>query len=943
MRIRNNKRAALGVLGGAAFAAALAPVVVPGLAPDMALAKPKGGALRLIDINVGGLAGIHQNAIIELTFTSAVDPRSVNPAVFQVREQNATGAGFTKQIPGSFQTVGSFVRFYPRLPTHLRDPLSPTSDFYGFNTALDNADANAALKPSKNYEIKVLGGPVVDAMRGLNGRRLAKQYTARFSTTAASPKDEAFTVDTYGDSPPPAFLYSNPSDKVASAADQYARHGGTREVPNDLSISLYGKKVPLSPSALRAPGNVTLRLTERYGDAKFAKPIPGTAFVEQNFDSTTLVYKPLFPLPDRGTYALKVTKDVHDLTDKYDFESNAERLRLRSIYEFMEAAQALAPLTPPEQLPDPDDELIGDWPLDPTERGVLKRNILDLGRAYPTEVDPRVMILFSTRDEPISKGAVVMEFVKSDGLANESLSTGTYDTTVPGAAAAIFTAAGGSGVNGDYTPSVTNETINIDSFPNRTINWRKVRIPVGYVVNITGTRPATIRCLDFVIDGEIRSDGLNGGAANTGSYYTIATSKPPTAIGGLGGPGGGKGGDSNSGFGQSGYTGIGGTGTAGVDSQGVLASPADGGQGGLGGRMGTGTSAYGMGGAGGGGGARTAGSAGASSVPPSAFYASWQGAGGAGGAGSTNDDLEPLVGGGGGGAGGNSHYLAQGWAKGAAGGGGGGGALLIQTSSNLTINSTGLIRARGGSGGNGTNASSTLSAGPGGGGGGGSILLRSSIGFTLANPGSAFDVRGGSGGTQTGSYVASPGGTGGTGYIRTEDPNGGTAVAGGTGGSYDPVGGGVPSFVYTNWVDTGVDGPRFVNFTDSDFKLSAAGNDALLVEIQAAVENTNNFGTPLLTALDANQNTTNSAIVSPWIPVRVVDLTGNPSGAFGPIGSYTVAANGNDYIFPINALINDRNYKFFRVRIRFQLDGTQSVRDAVPYVDQLKINFEFNL
>lgn len=940
MRIRNNKRAALGVLGGAALAAALAPMV----APEAALAKPKGGALRLIDINVGGLAGIHQNAIIELTFTSAVDPRSVNPAVFQVREQNAKGAGFTKQIPGSFQTVGSFVRFYPRLPTHLRDPLSPTSDFYGFNTALDNADANAALKPSKNYEIKVLGGPVVDAMRGLNGRRLAKQYTARFSTTAVSPKDEAFTIDTYSDSPPPAFLYSNPSDKVASAADQYARHGGTREVPNDLSISLYGKKVPLNPSALRAPGNVTLRLTERYGDPKFAKPIPGNAFVEQNFDSTTLVFKPLFPLPDRGTYALKVTKDVHDLTDKYDFESNAERLRLRSIYEFMEAAQALSPLTPPEQLPDPDDDLIGDWPLDPTERGVLKRNILDLGRAYPTEVDPRVMILFSTRDEPISKGAVVMEFVKSDGLANDSLSTATYDTTVPGAAAAIFTAAGGSGVNGDYTPALTNETINIDSYPNRTISWRKVRIPVGYVVNITGTRPATINCLDFVIDGELRSDGSVGGAASTTAYYSLPGSKPPTSIGGAGATGGGKGGDSNSDFGQTGYNGIGRTGNAAIDSQGITAIAADGGQGGLGGRMATG-SVYGFGGAGGGGGARTAGSTGASAAPPGAFYASWAGSGGAGGAGSSNDDLQPLVGGAGGGAGGNGFYYPQStnWAKAGGAGGGGGGALLIQTSSNLTINSTGAIRARGGVGGAGTGAANTLSAGPGGGGGGGSILLRSSIGFTFANAATAFDVRGGAGGTQTGSYVASPGGTGGTGYIRTEDPNGGTAVTGGTGGSYDPVGGGVPSFVYTNWVDTGVDGPRFVNFTDSDFKLSAAGNDALLIEIQAAVENTSNFGTPLLTALDANQNTTNSAIVSPWIPVRVVDLTGNPSGAFGPIGSYTVAANGNDYIFPISSLINDRNYKFFRVRIRFQLDGTQSVRDAVPYVDQLKINFEFNL
>jgi hypothetical protein len=952
MRLPKNARTVLGLLAGAGAVATAGAVA----GADAAAAKSKGGPLRVVDVNVAGLDGVYQNAVIEIQFTADIDPVSVNPAVFQVRQRNSTGTGFTKQIPGSFQVAGNVVRFYPRLPTHLRDPLSTTDDFYAAGTPRDNANENAGLKPSTSYQVYLIGGATPDAIRSTSGRKLARSQTARFSTTPDSPKSDAFTIESYGDAPPPGFQYSNPSDKVASPDDQYAKHGGTREVPNAISVTLFGNRVPISPSTLRQGSNTSLTMTERNGDPSLTKPIRGTPFVEQNFDSTRIVFKPNFPLPDRGTYAFRLTKDVKDLTEQYDFKNNPERLRLREIYEFMRTAQQLSPGTPPADLPDPPIDLIFDWPTDPAARGVLKENILILGDTYPDEVDPRVMVLFSTRDEPVSNGSVILEFERNDGLLDETLSTASYDENVPGAAAALLTIAGGSGANGDYFPTIS-ETINVDGFPNRTINWRKVRIPAGITVTIRGSRPATIKCFQLDLDGAIQADGVDGTAA--GKNVSSDPNTITIATGGAGGPGGGRGGNSTRSY----YTsssqtsaGAGENGQVGVDVNGNPPQSGEAGAGGFGGQMtanaASTTIPYALGGGGGGGGARTAGTAGANSTAAN-YSPPWNGTGGAGGAGSANDDLVPLFGGAGGGAGGNGQYYPYYYPVmygyyyiiGGGGGGGGGGAMTIQTAGTFTVGSTGASRARGGKGGAGPGYTNYgISGGPGGGGGGGSLLLRSSKSFNITNPGAATDVRGGSGGTQTGTYTAPSGGTGGTGYVRTEDPNAtGVGIPSSSSGVYDPVGGGVPSAIWTKWIDLGVDGPRMVNFTQNDFILGAGGNDAILVEMQMAIEDSQNFGQPLLTALTPSGGTTNVNEVSAWAPVRVVDMSGIAGGAFGNIPGYNPSIHGQDYIFPAADSLNGFNYRFLRVRITFQLDQTQTSRDPFPFVDRMVVNFQFNI
>jgi hypothetical protein len=898
-------------------------------------------ALRILDINVEAQANVPQNRVIEIRFNATPAKRSVNPAQFRIRAQNATGTGFTKQVPGEFQVFGNTVRFFPRLPTHRRDPTSTDDEFYSEGSERDDAAANAGLQPDTNVEIKIIGHPSVAAVRAAKGgRKLNRTVTARFSTASEAPKTSAFTVDEYIDSPPPGFEFSNPSDKVASAADQYAKHGGTADVPSAVAVTLFGNKVPLSPATLRTGTNVSLRLLERGGDPSLAKDVAGVPYVEQNYETTRLVYQPRFPLPDVGVYAYRVTKDVKDLTETFTFKNNAERLRLREIYEFMLAARALQPGVPPEMLDDPPLELIFDWPASAEARGVLKRNVLDLGDTYPEEVDPRVMVLFSTRDEPVSEGKIVIEFLKDENIYDEALSTATWDEEpFAGTVAAVHTVAAGSGADGNYNPT-SDETISTDTYEENTINWRNVFIPQGVTVTLTGSKPATIKCLQFHLEGEIHADGDPGTNASTGSYSNSYGGQAQTK-GGKGGPGGGKGADSSTTFAAGSR---GNTGTVGNTIDGRLAFPNEGGRGGQGGQTapnGNNATIYKMGAGGGGGGARTAGGRGANTNVTVNGWAN--GVGGAGGAGSTNPAQDPLVGGGGGGSGGNAIYPSIRWSKTAGAGAGAGGALLVQTAGTVTILGNGLISVRGGKGGNGTGSNGTLSAGPGGGGGGGSVLVRTSRGFNLTNGPAAFDVRGGNGGTQSGNYVAPTGGFGGTGYIRLESPSGGLGVPGGTQGDFNPVGGGVPSIAYSTFLDVGVEGPRFVNFTPADLTYNPGPDDALLIEAQFAIEDTDNFGQPDLDALDTTTQESNDVDqISNWLPILVADNTPTAGGAFPDLVGYDRTVDGTPKLFEFASQVNGKSFKFVRFRYTFQLDDTQTTTDPLPNVSRMVLNFQFN-
>jgi hypothetical protein len=951
----NAKKLAM-VVSGCATATVVA-LATASMEPARAAAS-KGSTLQVQSINLSQSSGVPANSVIELTMSQAIKSSSVTPATLQVRGLNATGTQYAKQVFGSIQVVGNLIRFYPRLPTHLRDS---SGNFYPAGTAQDDAAANAGFKPSTGYEVRLIGRPAITTIQSTTNRPLKITTYARFSTAAASPPEKLWTTKSYSDSPPPQFSFSNPPDTVPSAATQYATHGGTQDVPNSILVSLFCTRVPLAPGTARIQGNVEMTMLARKDDYTLRRPVAGSVFIEQNFDTTLMAFRPRVSLADLGTYSLRVGKGVKDLTEQNDFAVNRQRETLREIYDFLAAARALSPGVPVSSLPDPPAELITDWPplVDDdgnpipgaeAERGVLKVNVLALGDKYPDEIDPRTMLIFTTRDEPVTSDSVSVEFTKAENLYDAQLSTGEVDTSVPSAAAATFTVAGGSGALGDLLPT-SNQTISADSVPNSELNYRYINIPNNVIITFTGVKPPTIKSLSIIVNGELRANGNTGGDSlqQSSSTYSTIFNSSNSAQGGTGGPGGGKGGAGATTFSPTSLGGtpaVGGTGLAGNDVNVVTAVAQDGGRGGLGGSQASGTGAYSEGGGGGGGGGtRTAGTAGANGA---GAYPSWSGSGGQGGSAAIgNDDLSPLVGGAGGGAGGNGGYVYYTWGSSGGGGGGGGGAMLIQTAGTLTVGPNGAIRCRGGAGGRGSGYYTGYVTGPGGAGGGGSLLLRSTKGYSIANPTVSLDVTGGTGGVQNGSttYAAPYGGNGGAGLIRTEDPNGGISIPGATQGLFQPIGAGVPSFIYTKWIDLGVQDPRIVAWKLDDV-VNTTVNDAIYIQTQMTKEHPTLFGTPNTTAINSStQNSNNLSIMSNFIPIFLHDETGVAGGAFtptlGPIPGLP-ANNPKEYASFDIAALNGKGYRFIRFRIYFQLDSTHTAASPLPFVDRLTTNFQFN-
>jgi hypothetical protein len=707
------------------FVAAGAVALTAASSEPARAAGKKVGSLTIVSQNFAGGSSMPANTILEMTFNATIDPTSVGPATILVRGQNATLTGYTKQVFGSYQVVGNIVRFYPRLPTHLRDA---TGKFYPEGSTQDDAAANAGFRPSTGYEVRVIGRPAITTVTSGKGKKpFASTKFYRFTIAPALPADKLWTTQSYSDSPPPQFQFSNPPDTPPSTATQYATHGGTQDVPNSIMASLFCTKVPLATGTVRDIGNVELTMLARKGNYALRRPVAGSVFVEQNFDTTLIAMQPKVALADLGTYGLRVTKAVKDLTEQNDFAPNHARDILNQLYVFLSSARALSPGTPVAQLPDPNLILTPDWPSaqsagGPAARGVLKTNLLALGDTYKDEIDPRMILIFTTRDEPVTSDQITTEFTKVENLYDATLSIGTVDVDVPSAAAAVFTASGGSGILGDLIP-----TANVTYAPNQTLypggvfNFRNLVIPAGVTVTFTGSAlpnppystsppidtqnpprqalasyPVTIKCLTFQLDGTIAADGsagVDGDRTNLAANYSATTgfvNKP----GGPGGPGGGNGGYVTAT--SSAANSSGGTGGVGNDANLVPATSVTGGQGGLGGRNHSGT-IYSLSGGGGGGGGRTSGAAGGVGTYPTT---TWNGPGGQGGAGATgNTDLAILVGGAGGGAGGPGTASQYGWGAVSGTGGGGGGALMIQTASLMNIGQAGVVRARGGNGG----------------------------------------------------------------------------------------------------------------------------------------------------------------------------------------------------------------------------------------------------
>ena len=230
--------------------------------------------LVLIDVSVGGNAGVALNQIIRLEFSEAIAPGTVSPETVRIR----LGPNFAKQVPGELSVIGNMIEFAGRLPT--RADLS-----------------DSGLIPAATYQVEVPGFPAANTLRNLDGDALRSTQVVTFATAAASsPK---LFIDYHPDTAPHVVAV-NPKEDAT-------------DVPGDASVEITISE-PLHPATTNT-SNVRLTMIERPAGNVLdpRRSIQGTVVLEQSRGSVVLKFVPLFPLADNAKYELSIDRRVTDL------------------------------------------------------------------------------------------------------------------------------------------------------------------------------------------------------------------------------------------------------------------------------------------------------------------------------------------------------------------------------------------------------------------------------------------------------------------------------------------------------------------------------------------------------------------------------------------------------------------------------------------------------
>lgn len=825
-----------------------------------------GGPLRVVHVNPlwGDLVGL--NRPVEVQFSGKVVPSSVRPDTIFVRSSPL----YSSQLFGDFEVADNIVLFHPRLPM-----LADLSD--------------GGYPSGRTIRVTVTGFPSANTVTAPGGKGLSATHVQEFTT--AFPGGLLYDFTRYRDPPPPRVRCTAPADVLPAAP--WTSPGGATGAAASVAPLFRMNRVPLDPSSLAS--RVTLRAVDLRG-VPVSEPIPGQVLLDQDNDEVRITFRPSVTLADRSRYAVRIEAGATDLTGQFEVGPHEGRAAL--------AAQASQEL------------IAGGGPLS------------DLAVAHPYAFDARTFLVFTVRDEAPQDRTLALHFDGTDVPAgggdgsDPSATTASYDDAVPGAVAASITSAGGDGSLGDLAPSssVALDTGSAQS-PGGVFHFRRIDIPPGVTVTLTGPLPAVLRSTSGIT---VRGAIVASGAAGETSETIWSTATYAQRRGGAGGPGGGAGGSSSTEAayglpGESGSTGAGG-----------------GGSGGSGGYEGSSTTTTtGFAGGGGGGGRQFAGSAGRGGTYPSPGGFADNAAGGAGGLPSgpaptstVTDEGRQFtgLGGGGGGAGGNGHYTLYGWRTAAAGGGGGGGALLLSTNRSITV--SGQVIARGGAGGANATGQPDYGAGAGGGGSGGAVALFATGGVDVT--GATLDTAGGPGGATAGFGWVGSGGGGGAGFIRLESGNGSVAGTSGasflpnyTTGTFDPASaaGDLPSVFTGAWFDLGAMEPTLLPFQAQHFTEQEVAGSSIGYEIQMARASAQDPALPDTASLDPQTGATSDQDrASDWVLLK--DTAGG--------------------IRDVAPILNGHRYRFVRIRISFTLAEGLRRSDGLPFVDEVRIPFRIH-
>ncbi|MBI5851214.1 MAG: hypothetical protein HZB39_09315, partial [Planctomycetes bacterium] len=420
---------------------------------------------------------------IAVVFSDALDPASVTEGAVAFTVFDRDGHPLEEQPAGRFdlRDGGRLLRFEPALPR-----------------AADLGDGG--LRADRRYRVSLAppASPDAPALRDLRGRPLAEAFAFEFSTPHDVPGSTLFAR--YGEHGPRVVdLVVSPSDASGAGLGRFGRGLVELRVRFDRPLDPRADNLPrLSAAALidaprEAQGHVVVEYDDPAAQA-IALRVPASVDLEVNQrDGALLVLRPAGILPNNAELVLRVNERLRDLgggsnVADPNYDRDVRRFRTQPRFEpqfdvWLEAFENDDTLDPDAVFLEPPASI---------RNGRLHADFAFEGNEWRRTWRP-------------TQREVILDTDRTD-------------------------------VQPEYGPTY--------EVRGGVFQFANVEIPFGTTVTCVGSRPVVFLVTgDFVVDGELRVDGGNGGSllVGGGQYRNNAYSSIPGGSSRCGGARGGRG------------------------------------------------------------------------------------------------------------------------------------------------------------------------------------------------------------------------------------------------------------------------------------------------------------------------------------------------------------------------------------------------------------------
>ena len=227
--------------------------------PGVAASAPARGPLLLTSFVQRGRTDVRRNEILEFRFSVPLRKGSVDLRTLQVNELTPAGA---RPAVGARIVTGNAVRFTPRRTQPNYDESQRP------NSHVVDEDHVLGFEAGATYEVRLRTGPVVRTVRGRQGQRPARAFTATFRTNDS---------------------YEDPVEGQPLSASEFRfdppRHAYSGLVDDDAAIVLHFSE-PILASSMRL--GETVLVTRRSTGAS----VPGTLSAGPGSNATRFLFAP---------------------------------------------------------------------------------------------------------------------------------------------------------------------------------------------------------------------------------------------------------------------------------------------------------------------------------------------------------------------------------------------------------------------------------------------------------------------------------------------------------------------------------------------------------------------------------------------------------------------------------------------------------------------------